>query len=165
MHGDLTAVNILLSIKGSEVIAKVADFGQITSKPGRNDIMPPEVRESQDPVELTKAVDVFSFGCLIPHVASCVYPEPCRDPLGWLMYVHGIYNIVKISLFHCICLLLLVLNSSIYYFLCTGVLYVDYIATSYAIILAVCISLQAKGPTIICVPTTSILNRSMSLKP
>ena len=94
VHGDLTAVNILLNIKGSEVVvAKVADFGQarvldpdtlrhITSKPGRDDIMPPEVRESQGPVELTTAVDVFSFGCLIPHVASCVYPEPRQDPLG-----------------------------------------------------------------------------------
>ena len=93
VHGNLTAVNILLSIKGSEVVAKVADFGQarvldpgtlshITSRPGRNDIMPPEVRDSQGPVELTKAVDVFSFGCLIPHVASCVYPEPRPDPLG-----------------------------------------------------------------------------------
>ena len=93
VHGDLTAVNILLNIKGSEVVAKVADFGQarvldrdtlrhITSKPGRNDIMPPEVRDSQGRVELTTSVDVFSFGCLIPHVASCVYPEPRPDPLG-----------------------------------------------------------------------------------
>ena len=93
VHGNLTAVNILLSIKGSEVVAKVADFGQarvldpdtlrhITSKPGRKDIMPPEVRESQGQVELTTAVDIFSFGCLIPHVASCVYPKPPSDPLG-----------------------------------------------------------------------------------
>ena len=93
VHGDLSAVNILLEIKGSEVVAKVAEFGQamvldpgtlshITSRLGRNDIMPPEVRDSQGPVELTKAVDVFSFGCLIPHVASCVYPEPRPDPLG-----------------------------------------------------------------------------------
>ena len=93
VHGDLSAVNILLNIKGSEVVAKVADFGQarvldpdtlrhITSKLRRNDIMPPEVRDSQGPVELTTAVDVFSFGCLIPHVASCMYPEPRSDPLG-----------------------------------------------------------------------------------
>ena len=95
VHGDLTAGNILLNIKGSEVVAKVADFGQarvldpgtlrqITSKPGRNDIMPPEVRVSQGPVQLTTAVDVFSFGCLIPHVASCMYPEPRQAPLGRL---------------------------------------------------------------------------------
>ena len=98
VHGDLTAANILLNIKESEVVAKVADFGQarildpdtlhhITSKPRRSDIMPPEVRESQGPVELTKSVDVFSFGCLIPHVASCVYPEPRRDPLGRFVFM------------------------------------------------------------------------------
>ena len=94
VHGDLTAINILLNIKGSEVVvAKVADFGQarmldqitlrhLTAKPRRSNIMPPEVRQSSDQVELTKAVDVFSFGCLIPHVVSCMYPEPRPDPLG-----------------------------------------------------------------------------------
>ena len=96
VHGDLTAINILLNIKGSEVVvAKVADFGQarildpdtyrhITARRERSDIMPPEVKYSQDQVVLTKAVDVFSFGCLIPHVASCVYPQPYSDPLGRL---------------------------------------------------------------------------------
>ena len=99
VHGNLRAVNILLNIKGSEVVAKVADFGlarvldpgifhYIMSRPGRSDIMPPEVRESQNPVELTKAVDIFSFGCLIPHVASCVYPEPHLDCFGRFMYTH-----------------------------------------------------------------------------
>ena len=96
VHGNLSAHNVLLNVSGSEVVAKVADFGQSrlvnpqilhcnTSTPERRNIMPPEVRESQGPVELTKAVDVFSFGCLIPHVASCVYPEPRADPLGWCM--------------------------------------------------------------------------------
>ena len=95
VHGDLTAVNILLNIMGSEVVAKVADFGQervldpdtlchVTSKPGKKNIMPPEVISvpdgSQYQMKLTKAVDVFSYGCLIPHVASCVYPEPHTDP-------------------------------------------------------------------------------------
>ena len=89
------------------------------------------MRDSRGPVELTKAVDIFSFGCLIPHVASCVYPEPHRDPLGRFMYAHGIYNIVKFHIFHCIFLLLFVLNSFSFFVLCTGVLYVDYIATSY----------------------------------
>ena len=87
VHGNLSAINILLSIKGSEVVAKVADFGlawvldpdairDITATRAKSDIMPPEVKDSQDQVEMTRATDVFSFGCLIPHVASCVYPKP-----------------------------------------------------------------------------------------
>ena len=92
VHGDLAAINILLNIKDTEVVAKIADFGQarilnadtlrhVTATHRKNDYMPPEVKDSQGSVELTKAVDVFSFGCLIPHVASCVYPEPRPDPL------------------------------------------------------------------------------------
>ena len=92
VHGNLRAISILLNIKGSEVVvAKVANFGQsrildqvtlrhLTAMTRQNDIMPPEVRQSSDQVELTKAVDVFSFGCLIPHVVSCVYPKPQSDP-------------------------------------------------------------------------------------
>ena len=98
VHGDLAANNILLNIKGSEVVAKVADFGQarildqdtllhLMSQRKRRDIMPPEVKDSQDQVELTKAVDVFSFGCLIPHVASCVYPEMHPEPQSRLMHM------------------------------------------------------------------------------
>ena len=94
VHGDLTAINVLVNIKGSDFqVAKVADFGQsrildsdtaghITATRGKKDIMPPEVKANSGLVELTKAVDLFSFGCLIPHVASCVYPEPRSDPLG-----------------------------------------------------------------------------------
>ena len=101
VHGDLKAINILLNVKGSEVVAaKVADFGQarvldpdtlrhITAIRGRSDIMPPEVKDSQDQVELTMAVDVFSFGCLIPHVASCMYPEPRLDPLGRFVHMES----------------------------------------------------------------------------
>ena len=93
VHSDLAAINILLNIKGTEVVAKVADFDQarilnadtlrrVTATHRKSDYMPPEVKSSQGPVELTKAVDVFSFGCLMTHVASCVYPEPRPDPLG-----------------------------------------------------------------------------------
>ena len=82
MHGNLSASNVLLNISESEVVAKVADFGQSrlvdpqilrlhTGTHEMSDIMPPEVKESQGPVKLTKAVDVFSFGCLIPYVAYC----------------------------------------------------------------------------------------------
>ena len=94
VHGNLTASEIVLNVKGSELVAKVADFGQSrllhldsvhiteTRKRRNNDIMPPEVKGHLHQVELTKAVDVYSFGCLIPHVASCIYPEPLQDPLG-----------------------------------------------------------------------------------
>ena len=85
VHGSLSATNVLLNISESEVVAKVADFGRSrlvdphilrlhTGTHEMSDIMPPEVKESQGRIELTKAVDVFSFGCLIPHVAYCRHP-------------------------------------------------------------------------------------------
>ena len=94
VHGDLSAFNILLNISGSELVAKVTGFGQsgllnsdtlqqITARHVRGDIMPPEVKDSQEQVELTKAVDVFSFGCLIPYVATCAAPDLRTNPLGW----------------------------------------------------------------------------------
>ena len=102
VHGNLSARNVLLKVNESEVVAKVAGFGQSRLvdpqilhpnplTPERRDIMPPEVRDSQGPVKLTKAVDIFSYGCLIPHVATCVYPEPCSDPLGWCMGSYSIF--------------------------------------------------------------------------
>lgn len=78
VHGNLSASNVLLNISESEVVAKVADFGQSRLHTGAHemsDIMPPEVKDSQGLIELTKAVDVFSFGCLIPHVAYCRHPD------------------------------------------------------------------------------------------
>ena len=89
VHGSLSANNVLLDYNGSKLVAKVGGFDQSrllnleAVNPGKRcDIMPPEVKDFQGPVKLTKAVDVFSFGCLIPHVASCVYPEPKSDPLS-----------------------------------------------------------------------------------
>ena len=94
VHGDLSAANILLQIDGQRSLpvltAKVGDFGQarvlnpktlkhLTKDHGKEDIMPPEVLKG-DVVTLTIAVDVFSFGCLIPYVATCVYPKPA--PMG-----------------------------------------------------------------------------------
>ena len=98
VHGDLRAANILINIKGSEVVAKVAGFSQaglldsdslshITATPRKNDNMPPEIKGHHQ-VELTEAVDVYSFGCLIPHVASCIYPEPLQDPLGMWNFIY-----------------------------------------------------------------------------
>ena len=111
VHGDLTAVNILLNIKGSEVVvAKVADFGQarllnpdtlchVKSKPRKRDHMPPEVIGSHGQVELTKAVDIFSFGCLIPHVATCAYPEPRPGPLGRFVHMESTRTLKSHMLF------------------------------------------------------------------
>ena len=94
VHGNLSAANILLQIgrqQSSPVLtAKVGDFGQarvlnpetlkhLTKDHGKEDIMPPEVLNG-DTVTLTITVDVFSFGCLIPYVATCVYPKPA--PVG-----------------------------------------------------------------------------------
>ena len=90
VHGDLSAANILLRISGQQpsqvLTAKVGDFGQalilnpetlkhLPKDHGKDDIMPPEVLKG-DIVTLTIAVDVFSFGCLVPYVATCVYPKP-----------------------------------------------------------------------------------------
>ena len=94
VHGDLSAANILLQISGQQpsqlLTAKVGDFGQarvlnpktlkhLTKDHGKDDIMPPEVLKG-DIVTLTIEVDVFSFGCLVPYVATCVYPKPA--PMG-----------------------------------------------------------------------------------
>ena len=90
VHGNLSAANILLQIDGqrsSQVLtAKVGGFGQarvlnpktlkhLTKDHGKDDIMPPEVLKGEI-ITLTIAVDVFSFGCLVPYVATCVYPKP-----------------------------------------------------------------------------------------
>jgi serine/threonine protein kinase len=91
VHGDLSAANVLLQIEWSSqtsqvLTAKVADFGQsrvlnpevlkrLTTTQGNSDVMPPEVL-NQGKHELTILVDVFSFGCLIAYVVSCVYPAP-----------------------------------------------------------------------------------------
>ena len=94
VHGDLSAANILLQIDGQRsspvVTTKVGDFGQarvlnpetlkrLTTTHGKDDVMPPEVLNG-DTITLTIAVDVFSFGCLVPYVATCVYPKPA--PMG-----------------------------------------------------------------------------------
>ena len=91
IHGDLSAKKVLLSFSGPSndkaILAKVAGVCQMKlftpdtvllhqTSVQRSAIMPPEVKDSGGDVELTEAVDVFSFGCLIAHVASCVYPVP-----------------------------------------------------------------------------------------
>jgi len=91
IHGDLSAKKVLLSFGGPSndktILAKVAGVCQVKlftpdtvqrhqTSVQRSGIMPPEVKDGDDDVELTEAVDLFSFGCLIAHVASCVYPVP-----------------------------------------------------------------------------------------
>lgn len=91
IHGDLSAKKVLLTFIGPSndrtIVAKVAGVCQVKlftqdtvqrhqTSVQRSGIMPPEVKDGDDDVDLTEAVDLFSFGCLIAHVASCVYPVP-----------------------------------------------------------------------------------------
>ena len=91
IHGDLRAKKVLLSFTGPSndktIHAKVAGVCQMKlftpdtvlqhqTSVQKSGIMPPEVKDGEEDVELTEAVDLFSFGCLIAHVASCVYPVP-----------------------------------------------------------------------------------------
>ena len=93
VHGNLCAKKVLLNFIGhgpshdQKLTAKVAGANemklfnsdtvkQIKANMQRSSIMPPEVRDGGEDMELTKPVDVFSFGCLVAHVACCVFPEP-----------------------------------------------------------------------------------------
>ena len=88
VHGDLTAANVLLKKEPgtNRLVAKICDFGTsdfVTKKKasasgkkhGKDEFMPPEILSCTDLVELTYAVDVFSFGCLMIHVATCKFPK------------------------------------------------------------------------------------------
>ena len=84
VHRDLTANNILLT---SDIKAKISDLGvakilnlnparmvQMTTCPGTPSYMPPEALVTK-PIYTTK-VDVFSYGNLLTHVFSGVWPIP-----------------------------------------------------------------------------------------
>ena len=101
VHGDLSAKNILLTFTGRyadiEILAKVAGVHEmklftpdtvlrLEASVQRSSIMPPEVKDGGEDVEPTESIDLFSFGCLIAHVASCVFPVPSTE--GVWMYVH-----------------------------------------------------------------------------
>ena len=93
VHGDLSANKVLLNFTGPStdrrINAKVAGvcemklftpetMQELESSILRRNIMPPEVKGGHGGKEakLTEPVDLFSFGCLIAHVASCAYPVP-----------------------------------------------------------------------------------------
>ena len=84
IHRDLTANNVLLT---SNMVAKIADLGvarmldltpkramQLTQAPGTAAYMPPEAL-AQNPSYNTK-IDSFSFGVLILHLVSQMWPIP-----------------------------------------------------------------------------------------
>ena len=84
IHRDLTANNVLLT---SNMVAKIADLGvarildltpkramQLTQAPGTAAYMPPEAL-AQNPTYNTK-MDCFSFGVLILHLVSQMWPIP-----------------------------------------------------------------------------------------
>lgn len=110
MHGGLRAQKVFLKFTGpssdKKIHAKVAGVCEMKlftpetllkhwASVRRCGIMPPEVMDSGGDAELTKAIDLFSFGCLIAHVATCVPSIPSKDStyacvetrMGVCMYV------------------------------------------------------------------------------
>ena len=94
VHGGLRAQKVFLRFTGTpsdkKIHAKVAGVCEMKlltpdallkhrASVQRSGIMPPEVMDGSGDAELTKAVDLFSFGCLIAHVASCVPPVPSKE--------------------------------------------------------------------------------------
>ena len=91
IHGDLHAANVLISIESSAYIPKICDFGTtkylekgkdyaITKGRGKEEFMPPEVLSQSKSFKLNKAIDIFSYGCLVLHVLVCQFPKP--NPYG-----------------------------------------------------------------------------------
>ncbi|XP_065887012.1 uncharacterized protein [Dysidea avara] len=77
LHRDLNPYKILLN---SNLVAKISNFrvaspylpNQMTGVPGLPDFMPPEALGQHYGLPL----DVFSFGCVICHVISQLWPSP-----------------------------------------------------------------------------------------
>ena len=85
-HRDLSSNNVLLA---ADLSAKIADLGsarvldrpggwnpstKLSVQPGTLDFMPPEALEV--PPKYTVSVDVFSFGCVIVHLDTHIWPSP-----------------------------------------------------------------------------------------
>ena len=86
IHRDLSSKNILVS-KGME--AKIADLGTIrlldpsrnspmSTAPGTQDFMAPEVLVNDPDIKYGKELDVFSFGCVMLHTFSQQWPTPSQ---------------------------------------------------------------------------------------
>ena len=84
IHGDLTANNVLLRIRGQEIEAKISDFGMsrvaegsdrrcvTTTARGVDGYMAPEVKNGSPEL----ASDVYSFGVLTIHTCTHDLPAP-----------------------------------------------------------------------------------------
>ena len=97
-HGDLYARKVLLvGCQEKRIVAKVSDiqvfryisksFPNFKEKYNRwCAIMPPEISAAQghypENIEEACAADVFSFGCLSIHVATCKFPLPEAPSTG-----------------------------------------------------------------------------------
>ena len=88
IHRDLSSKNVLVS---SALEGKIGDLGtarfvderrqsQMTRAPGTADFMPPEVLT--DRPSYSVSVDLFSFGCVMLHTLSHVWPTPRQSVIG-----------------------------------------------------------------------------------
>ena len=84
VHRDLSSNNILLT---TFLRAKISDLGvakvirpdhkmSLTKIPGTVDFMPPEAMSDASSLEYGIALDVFSFGAVMLHVATQEWPRP-----------------------------------------------------------------------------------------
>jgi len=84
VHRDLSSNNILLT---TFLRAKIGDLGvakvirpdhkkSLTKIPGTIDFMPPEAMTDATLLEYGTALDIFSFGAVILHVATQEWPTP-----------------------------------------------------------------------------------------
>ena len=86
IHRDLYSNNILLT---TNMTAKISDLGmakilketnaQLTRSPGHSDFMPPEVMIAHPKYDIS--IDEFSYGIMMIHVLSGMWPEPQIEPV------------------------------------------------------------------------------------
>ena len=100
IHRDLTPNNVLLS---NDLVAKISDLGvakvvkhstktpltKLTKAPGTADFMPPEALT--DEPKYSTALDIFSYGGVILHVVSQLWPTP-----AWPTALDSDMKVVKV---------------------------------------------------------------------